>query len=388
MRPDSRAVHAGRELKARDPLGPPIYQTSVYVYEDLDDYDAVAGGERPGHVYGRNSNENVAMLESALAGLEGAAEGVATSSGMAAVLVAILALAPRATPIVAPLDVYGGTSALLRKELSPHGYELRTVDLFRLEEFEKRLEGAGLVICETITNPLSRVCQLDMVLDLARRHGVPVLVDNTFATPLLCQPLKLGAAAVVHSATKYLGGHSDLIAGMVVGDARTMAEARAHGQRLGTTLGPFEAWLTLRGLKTLALRMERVSRSSLRLAEELARLPQVARVNHPLLDSSPDREAARRLLPLGAGGMFAFDLRGGRAAVQRLVANLHLVRFAASLGGVETTISYPEITSHRSLSPQERTTLGVTPGTVRVSTGIEDPDDLIEDFLAAVRAGA
>jgi methionine-gamma-lyase len=207
---------------------------------------------------------------------------------------------------------------------------------------------------------------------------MPVIVDNTFATPLLCRPLDLGADVVMHSATKYLGGHSDLVAGIIVGDATTLGKARARSGRTGTPLGPFDAWLALRGLRTLDVRMRRHSENSLALARALRGMPGVARVYHPMLDG------ANRLLPHGSGGMMAFDLAGGREAVQRMIKRFSLVTFAASLGGVETTISHPEITSHRSMSPQQRAELGVGPGTVRVSVGIEDPDDIVADFAQAL----
>lgn len=384
MRIASRAVHAGRETAPRDPLAPPIFQTSVYVYDDLDDYDAVASGRRPGHVYARNSSENAAMLEEALAALEGAEAGVAAGSGMAAILVAILGLAPRPSPIVTPRDLYGGTSALLAQDLAPLGYEVRAADLRDPEAAGRLLEGAGLLLCETISNPLSRVSDLAALCRLAGERGVPVLVDNTFATPILCRPLELGATAVVHSATKYIGGHSDLLAGVVLGEGAAMAGVRARAVRLGTTLGPFEAWLALRGLRTLALRMERVSQSSLSVAAALEGTAGVAAVHHPLLPSSPDREVAARILPNGAGGMFAFDLEGEAEAARRMQARLQMVRFAASLGGVETTISYPVITSHRSLSEEARRRLGIGGGTARVSTGLEDPRDIVEDLVTAL----
>lgn len=383
MKPDSRAVHAGRRPAAREPLSPAIAATSVYVYDDLDDYDAVAAGEVPGHVYARNSNENVGYLESAIADLEGADVGVGTSSGMSALLVSMLALAPHPCPIVAPRDLYGTTWAMLRQDFEPLGYVIRLVDLSDLAQLEKGLPGAGLVLCETITNPLCRVADLEAVVQMAGR--VPVLVDNTFATPMLCRPLELGAAAVVHSITKYLGGHSDLIAGVAVGSGGFMADVRARAVRMGTTLGPFEAWLALRGLRTLALRMERHSENALQLARALTTMPGVAAVHYPLLEGSPYREVAARLLPDGAGGMLAFDLVGGRQAVQELMSRFRLVRFAASLGGLETTISYPEITSHRALSDEERAALGVGPGTVRVSTGIEAAEDIVGDFEQSLR---
>lgn len=383
MRPDSRAVHGGRDPKAREPLAPPIVQASVHVFDDLDDYDAVARGDVPGHVYGRNSNENVGWLEGAVATLEGADSAVGTASGMAAIYVAILALAPKPVPIVYQRELYGVTLSLLRQDLAPLGYELRGTDFTNLDQVHAKLDGAGLVIAETLTNPLCLVADLDAVCALAGERGVPVLVDNTFASPVLCRPLGHGATAVVHSVTKYIGGHSDLIAGVACGGATFVREARARAVRFGTTLGPFEAWLALRGVRTLGLRMARHSANSIRLAEALAGLDAVERVHHPLLEGSPSYDAASKLLPEGSGGMMAFDLAGGPDAVQRLISRLRMARFAASLGGVETTISYPDITSHRALSAEERLELGIRPGTVRVSVGIEDPHDIVEDFVQA-----
>lgn len=384
MRIDSRAVHAGREIRARDPLAPPIVQSAVHVFDDLDDYAAVASGREPGHVYGRNSNENTSMLAAAVAELEGAEAGVACASGMAAIVAAVLALAPRPAPLVVTADAYGVTLAMLRADLAPLGYEVREVDLHDRDAAARGVPGAALVLAETITNPLCRVTDLEAVCGLAAQHGVPVLVDNTFASPVLCRPLSLGASLVVHSATKYLGGHSDLVAGVVVGAAEPVRLARERVVRMGSPLGPFEAWLALRGLRTLHLRMRRHSDNAFALAHGLAGLPEVTAVHYPLLEGSASEPLARRVLPDGAGGMLALELAGGRAAVQAMLSELRVVRFAASLAGVETTISYPEITSHSSLSPEERLALGISPGTVRVSTGLEDPRDLLEDFTRSI----
>jgi cystathionine beta-lyase/cystathionine gamma-synthase len=380
----SRAVHAGRELGARSPLAPDLSLAAVQVYDDLEDYDAVARGDRPGHYYGRTSNANRAMLEKAVAELEGAEAGVATASGMAALHMAILALAPRPVTIVATRELYGGTLALLRQDLEPAGYEIHFVDLSDLEALRRAIPGAGLLLAETITNPLCRVPDLEAIVAMANEHSVPVLVDNTFATPVLCRPLELGAAAVMHSATKYIGGHSDLIAGVVVGSTAVMAAARARSVRTGNTLGPFDSWLALRGLRTLEVRIGRHSENSLALARAMRSMPGVAAIYYPWLEGSPSHDVAMRLLPHGAGGMMAFDLEGGRAAVQRMLTRFQLVTFAASLGGVETTVSYPELTSHRGLTPQERAELGVGPGTVRVSVGIEAAEDIVADFAQAL----
>ena len=388
MKQASRAVHAGRETtgpsRGSTPLAPPISTAAVHVYDDLDDYDAVARGERPGHYYGRNSNENRAMLERAVAELEGADAGLAVASGMAALHLAILALAPKPVTIVATRELYGGTMNLLRQDLEPAGYEAHFVDMADLDAVRRALDGAGLVLIETITNPLCGVADIEAIGRMARDRGARVLVDNTFATPILCRPLELGADVVMHSATKYIGGHSDLVAGVVVGGAEVIAAARARSVRTGATLGPFEAWLALRGLRTLDVRMARHSENALALAHALRTTSGVSKVHHPLLEDSPYASVARRLLPQGAGGMMAFDLAGGRAAVQRMMSRFRMIAFAASLGGVETTISYPEITSHRSLSTAERAELGVGPGTVRVSVGIEAAEDIVADFTQAL----
>jgi cystathionine beta-lyase/cystathionine gamma-synthase len=384
----SRAVHAGRGGKAgvgaRAPLAPDLSTAAVHVYEELDDYDAVARGERPGHYYGRNSNTNRAMLEAAVAELEGAEAGVATGSGMSALHLSILALAPKPATILATRELYGGTLALLRQDLEPAGYEAVFVDLNDLDAVRRAMDGAGLVLVETITNPLCRVPDLDAIIGMARTSGVPVLVDNTFATPALFRPMEHGATVVMHSVTKYLGGHSDLVAGVVVGDAALMAAARVRSVRTGTPLGPFDAWLAVRGLRTLDVRMRRHTDNALALARAMRSMPGVAKIHHPLMEDSPSFAVATRLLPEGAGGMMAFDLEGGRAAVQRMMSRFQLVAFAASLGGVETTISYPEITSHRGLTPEERVQLGVGPGTVRVSVGIEAAEDIVADFAQAI----
>lgn len=383
MRADSRAVHAGRELGPRDPQAPTLVPTSAWVFTDLDDYDSVASAATPGHVYARESSTNVSMLEVAMAALEGAESSAATASGMAAVLTSILALAPRPAPLVVDRRAYGGSLALLRRDLAPLGYVIREVDLDDARALEVGLDGAALLLAETISNPLCRVCDLDRVALACRRAGAALVVDGTFATPILNRPLEHGATLVLHSATKYLGGHSDLVAGVVCGPEAIIEEVRARRSRLGASLGAFEAWLALRGLRTLHLRMPRHSSNGLRLARAMKPFPGVERVHHPALDVEAGA-VCQRLLPAGSGGMFAFDLDGGRPAVQRLVSGLGLVRFAASLGGVETTISYPALTSHRSLSAEERRAAGVGEGTVRVSTGLEDPQDLIDDFQQAL----
>ena len=238
MKRASRAVHAGRDIAARSPLAPDLSPSAVHVYTDLDDYDAVAKGERPGHYYGRNSNVNRDMLERAVADLERGEAGLSTASGMAALHVTLLALAPKPVTIVATRELYGGTMALLRQDFEPAGYEVHFVDMCDLEAVRLAMDGAGLLLAETITNPLCTVPDIEAIAAMARERGVPFLVDNTFASPILCRPLELGATAVMHSATKYIGGHSDLVAGVAVGSAAAIGEARARSVRTGTPLGP------------------------------------------------------------------------------------------------------------------------------------------------------
>ena len=387
MKPETLAVHAGRRsggAGARESLSPPLEQASVQVFRDLDELDAVAAGRRAGHLYARNSNENVDALAAAVAALEGAEAGVAAGSGMAALLVTVLSLAPRPARVAVAADVYGVSLSMLRQDLEPLGYTVRTFDAASGDGLESALDGAAVALCETISNPLSRVADLPGICAAATRAGVPLVVDNTYATPIHCRPLDHGATVVYHSVTKYIGGHSDLVAGAVAGPEPLMAEIRARTVRLGTTLGPFEAWLALRGLRTLAVRMRRASATSVLLAEGLAGLPGVNAVHHPLVSGSPESQRARAILDGGAGGMFAFDLAGGRAAVQRMLERLRLVVFAASFGGVETTISHPDLASHRTIPEPERRAAGITAGTVRVSTGLEDPEDLLADFRQAI----
>jgi len=380
VKPASRTVHAGRELAARSPLAPDLSPAAVHVYTDLEDYDAVARGEKPGYYYGRNSNANREMLERAVAELEGAEAGVATASGMAAIHA--LMQGSSTTSIAVSREAYGGTLAMLKQDFQPAGFRVEFLDLNDLNAVERT--NPSVILAETITNPLCRVVDLKALGELAHEIQSFLIVDNTFATPLFCRPLELGAHAVVHSATKYLGGHSDLVAGVVVGSKALIEKVRGFVSRTGATLGPFDAWLALRGIRTLDVRMRRHSENALALAKAMKSMGGVRYVHHPLLEPSPTYAIAKRILADGSGGMMAFDLEGERAAVQRMMSRFKLVTFAASLGGVETTVSYPELTSHRSMSLAERVELGIGPGTVRVSVGIEDAGDIIADFKQAL----
>ena len=366
------------------PTAPPIYQTSVYTFPDLASLDAVQDGTARGYMYGRYGLPNHTALERAVAALEGAEAALACASGMGAIAAALLAALSGGGKVAAARDVYGGTYGLL-EELGRFGVRTTWVDAGNLAEVEAALgEGCRLLLVETLSNPLVRVADLPALAAAANRAGAFFLVDNTFATPCLCRPLGHGADAVVHSATKFLGGHGDLTAGVLVGTAAFIREARRVAMRFGPTLGPHDAWLAVRGMKTLSLRMARTCENALALAAFLAGHPKVTAVHYPGLPSHPGHSLARRLLTGGFGGVLAFELRGGLAASDALVKALRLITLVPSLGGVATTLSHPVKTSHRGLSPAERERLGVRDGLLRLSVGIEDAPDLTADLTQAL----
>lgn len=340
--------------------------------------------------YGRWGTDNHRQLEAAVAALEsfevaGKVEALAVASGMAAIGVAILTEANAGDHVLAARDCYGTTLTFLRDDLPRFGITATFVDVQDLEQVRGAMTArTRLVICEMCTNPLIRVPDLEGLASVVHAAGALLLVDNTVPTPALFRPFRVGADVVVHSATKNLSGHADVIGGIVLGRPAWMEGARALMRTFGPTLGPFDAWLTLRGIRTLAVRMERHASNALALARFLERHPAVERVHYPMLDSSPFSERTRRLMPAGAGALFSFELRGGRPAVGRLVKRLRLIALMPSLGNVSTTVSYPVATSHRGLSPEELLRAGITPGLVRCSAGLERIDDLVADLEGAL----
>jgi cystathionine beta-lyase/cystathionine gamma-synthase len=384
------SVHGAGPGTDAERLGPstptvqPIYQTSVYTFPDLPSLDAVQEGTAEGYIYGRYGLPNHTALERAVAALEGGEAALACASGMGATAAALLAALSGGGKVAAARDVYGGTYGLL-EELGRFGVKTTWIDAGKMAEVEAALaDGCRLLLVETISNPLVRVADLPALAAAAHRAGAFLLVDNTFATPCLCRPLSLGADAAYHSATKFLGGHSDLTAGVLVGAAAFIREARRVAIRFGPTLGPHDAWLAVRGIKTLSLRMARTCENARALATFLARHPKVGAVHYPGLASHPDHAVAERVLRGGSGGVLAFELRGGLAAADALVKALRLIALVPSLGGVATTLSHPLKTSHRGLSPEERERLGVRDGLLRLSVGIEDAPDLTADLARAL----
>lgn len=395
----TRAAHVAPPVRsASRPLVPPIELANVYVFDDLDQVDAVWEGRQAGHVYGRFGTPNHTALEAMLAGLDGGESAVVTSSGMGALSAFLLGLLRPGDHLVAGQDLYGATTGLLREQGARWGVAVSFVDATEVGAVEAAITPATRAIfVEAISNPLLRLADLPGLGEVAARRGVPLLVDSTFATPALLRPLEHGATAVHHSATKYLSGHGDVTAGVLVGPRSLVEAARTQAVRVGLNLGPFDAWLALRGVRTLALRMARHSENALALAEFLSERAEVGRIHYPGLPGHPQHALARRLLPDGFGGMLSFDLAGGEPAVARLFAALSadrsgprwhapLVAFAPSFGDVTTTWTYPARTSHRSLSEDERAKLGIGSGLIRLSVGIEDVADLRDTLDRALRA--
>ncbi len=382
---------------ASTPLVPSVHLANVYVFDDMAQVDAVWEGREAGYVYGRFGTPNHTMLENTLASLEGGEAGLVVASGMGALSAFLLGGLRPGDHLVAGQDLYGATTALLREQAARWGIGVTFADATEPASVEAALTAATrAIVVEAVSNPLLRLADLPRLAALARHRNLTLLVDSTFASPALLRPLEHGATAVHHSATKYLSGHGDVTAGVLVGSRTLVEAARAQAVRVGLNLGPFDAWLTLRGARTLALRMERHSANALALAEFLAGRAEVARVHYPGLPQHPQHALARTLLPDGFGGMLSFELAGGTAAVERLFRVLAreagspegepLIAFAPSFGDVATTWTYPARTSHRPLSDDERAKLGIGPGLVRLSVGIEAVEDLKASLDLALRA--
>lgn len=381
----TRAVHASRAEAPTAPFGDPIYQVAAFTFPSVAASDAVFGGSAPGHVYTRFGNPNTDGLARGVAALEAAPAGAAFASGMAAITCLILAACGPGDHVVAQADAYGGTRHLLADELSRLGIAASFADVPEVAAFAAACRpNTRLFLVETVSNPLLRVADIEGLAALAHERGARLLVDNTFTTPCLYQPLKAGADAVLHSATKYLGGHGDVTAGVAAGPDELIDRAKKIGIGLGLSLDAFSAWLACRGMKTLALRMERSSANAARCAAHLAAHPAVAQTFYPGLDRHPDHERARRMLGDTFGAMVSFTLRGGLAAVERFLAGARLIRFVPSLGDVSTTVTHPASTSHRALSAEERRRMGIDDGLLRLSVGIEDLSDILADLDAAL----
>jgi len=363
----------------------PIFQTSTFRFETSEQYADTISFRRPGYTYTRGyGNPTLEAFQRLMADLEGTQAAFSFASGMAAIHTAITSLARAGDRIVSSSELYGGTYALMANVLPRYGIEVTFVDPHDPDAVAEVLPGAALFYVEAIANPNVTVADLPALAERCRRAAVPSIVDNTFASPYLCNPADHGLDLVLHSATKYIGGHNDLIGGVVCGSSKLVDGLRDTVIETGGTMAPLEAWLCLRGLATLELRMERHSSNAQALAEHLEAHPKVDRVHYPGLASHPHHDVAARLLRGGSGGMMAFDVSGGVEAGMRFCDSLELAWVAASLGGTQTLVGHAASTTHRQMDPEARRAAGIGDGLVRVSVGIEDVGDLIADFDQAL----
>jgi cystathionine gamma-synthase len=393
----TRLIHEGERAPAPQapPTATPIYTSSTYVYRDAAQWEAAIASD--GYVYGRNGNPTVAALEQVMAAAEGGAGALAFASGMAAMHTALLAAGtprgqsyPQVRSILAARDIYGVTTVMLEKFFSAQGVPVNFCDMCDLAAVDEAIaaHNPDVLLVEQISNPLLRVVDMAALAQRARAAGARLVVDNTIATPILERPLTLGADIVVHSATKYLGGHGDVTGGVVVTRAALPRDTmRAYTKILGGVLGPFEAQQLLRGIKTLALRVRQQCANAAQVAAWLAEQPEVARVYYPGLPSHPQHTLAQGAFGGLFGAMVSFDLRdGGRERLYRFVNALRLVLPATSLGDVYTLVSVPMMSSHRDLTSEQRAARGIGDGMVRLSIGIEDVGDVLADLKGALGA--
>jgi cystathionine beta-lyase/cystathionine gamma-synthase len=375
----TRAVHAAglERPPARPGVGPSITLASVYAFDSIEELEATAKGRGDDRAYYRRyGHMNSVMLERAVADLEGGEAALATGAGMSAIMAIVGATLRRGDHVVASQDLYGGTVATLQRELPRLGVAAAWVEPTAAAIRRAMRPRTRLILVETISNPLMKVAPLDEIARLKRR--AILAVDNTFATAYHCRPLAHGADVSILSGTKFLGGHADAVCGIVVGPKRIIEPARRLSMHQGLTASPLDAWLVLRGVRTLSVRLERSSQTAAALARRLKLHPRVAAVHYPGLAPQP-------LLERGAGSMLSIELRGGRRAASRFVRAARLIKLVPSLGDVATTISHPASSSHAYLKRAERRRLGVVDGLIRVSVGLEDLDDLVEDFERALK---
>lgn len=374
----TRAIHAGQDADpATGATVVPIYATSTYTQE--------APGKHKGFEYSRTGNPTRAALEACLASLEGGERGLAFASGLAATS-AVLSLFRPGDEVAAAADLYGGTYRLLERVYRPMGIVSRYTDDPKLEGFKGIItKKTKMVWIESPTNPLLQILDIAALAELAHNAGAILAVDNTFASPYLQQPLTLGADLVVHSTTKYLGGHSDVVGGAVVGRGELLQPIAFYQNAAGGVPGPFDAWLTLRGVKTLSVRMERHCSNARKLAEWLQKQPQVARIYYPGLPNHPGHELAKRQMR-DFGGMISISLKGGKDAAMRFLTRTKLFSLAESLGGVESLVCHPPTMTHASIPAEIRHARGIDDGLVRLSVGIEDHDDLRRDLEYALQS--
>ncbi len=386
--PHTAAIHAGFDpAEHRGAVSVPIYQTSTFAFPSAEEGAARFAGTSPGLIYSRMGNPTVQALEECVAALESGAGAVATATGMAAVSTALLALLRNGDHVIATQPIYGASRKLMETTFARFGVTSTFVHATDMAAMKSALRPeTRLIFVETPSNPTIDLVDLEAAVAIARFAGIPLIVDNTFAGPHLQRPLEMGADLVVHSMTKSLNGHSDVIAGMIVARERTLlATVRHTAIAFGTTMDPHQAWLVLRGIRTLGMRVERAQANAIVLAQWLEELPGVSWVRYPGLPSHPQYELGRRQMS-GPGSMIAFELVGGVDAGRILMNNVRLITLAVSLGGVESLIEHPASMTHASIPEAQQQKEGITPGLVRLSVGCEDLDDIRADLAQALGA--
>lgn len=384
---NTKTVHAGTKP---DPTtgahATPIYQTSTFVFKDVDQGARRFAGEEDGFIYTRLGNPTETELENKMAVLENGEAALALSSGMAAITAALLALLKRGDHIVADECLYGCTFDFINTMLPDYGVEVTFVDASNIDNVKKAIKpNTKVIYFESPGNPTLKLVDIAAVSELAHLHGIKVVIDNTFMSPYFQRPLELGADVVAHSATKYICGHGDVIAGIIVGSKDFIDMVKMTTlKNIGGVISPFDAWLLIRGLKTLGIRMERHNSNAMKVAEFLEKHPAVDKVYYPGLPSFPQYELAKKQMS-GFGGMICFELKGGLEAGKILMNNLNLITLAVSLGCVDSLIEHPASMTHSPVPPEERLKAGITDGLVRLSVGIEDVDDIIADLDQALK---
>jgi cystathionine gamma-synthase/methionine-gamma-lyase len=394
MKFESKVVHAGdRKRRAGQPIPSttPIHLSSTYFYDSASTLDYVLGQPDEGVSYARYASPTTEALEELTTALENGHGSLATASGMSAVQIALqTALMDRPHSIIAAHAIYGATVSLLDQVLGPFDVKVKYTDVCDLDAFEKSVQQnrPGCIFLESISNPLLRVGNLPRIIEIAKGAGVPVVVDNTFATPMMLRPLELGANLVVHSATKYLAGHGDVLGGIVVADEQHDPALRMLARIAGPQLGPFESYLTMRGIKTLALRFERQCENASILAEWLADHPAVERVYYCGDAEHPDADNIRRFFTPGLfGAILSFEIKGaGKDLILQFMDELKLIVPGTSLGDVHSLVLYPLIASHRNVSPKMRERMGIRENLVRIAAGIENVDDIKDDLDRALKS--
>lgn len=385
----TRAIHHGYDpMENEGALTPPLHLTSTFAFETAEQGGETFAGDRPGHVYSRVSNPTTALLEGRMATLEGAEAGLALASGMGAITAVFWTLLSPGDEVIVDKTVYGCTFAFLHHGLEKWGITITHIDMADPENLRKTIsDKTRIVYFETPANPNMRLVDIPAVSAIAHEAGAVVVVDNTYATPFITRPIELGADLVVHSATKYLGGHGDVVAGIVVGSAEMVQEIRVVGMKdmTGAVMAPFNAMLIMRGLKTLALRMERHCSNAMVVARMLEAHPAVAKVHFPGLESFNQHDLAKRQMP-EFGAMIAFEMAGGYSAGVAMMNKLRLIRRAVSLGDAETLIQHPASMTHSTYTPEERAAHDISEGLVRLSVGLEDVEDILADLHQAMPA--